>query len=175
MWFTVISPKCQGLSIGRLSSSAVSHSLQPHSPPGSSVHGILQTRITRVGCHALLQGVFPTQGSNPCLLGCRWVPSHGATCSLGVWPYFPLGESHKLKTCGNVKTLFSSDFLIFFHKVTHIHAYSHTHHISSLQSVKVTQRKWNKGQGTARARKQGQTRPCEAHCRDLHASHPSLR
>ena len=127
MWFTVISPKCQGLSIGRLSSSAVSHSLQPHSPPGSSVHGILQTRITRVGCHALLQGVFPTQGSNPCLLGCRWVPSHGATCSLGAWPYFPLGESHKLKTCGNVKTLFSSDFLIFFHKVTHIHAYSHTH------------------------------------------------
>ena len=23
---------------------------------------------TRVGCHALLQGTFPTQGSNPCLL-----------------------------------------------------------------------------------------------------------
>ena len=24
---------------------------------------------TGVGCHALLQGIFPTQGSNPCLLG----------------------------------------------------------------------------------------------------------
>ena len=23
---------------------------------------------TRVGCHALLQGIFPTQGQNPCLL-----------------------------------------------------------------------------------------------------------
>ena len=23
---------------------------------------------TGVGCHALLQGIFPTQGSNPCLL-----------------------------------------------------------------------------------------------------------
>ena len=34
------------------------------SPPGSSVHGILQ----RVGCHVLLQGIFPTQRSNPCLL-----------------------------------------------------------------------------------------------------------
>ena len=32
------------------------------SPPGSSVHGILQARI--LGCHFLLQGIFPTQGSN---------------------------------------------------------------------------------------------------------------
>ena len=38
------------------------------SPPGSSVHGILQARILGVGCHALLQGIFPTQGSNLCLL-----------------------------------------------------------------------------------------------------------
>jgi len=36
-------------------------------PPGSSVHGILQAR-TEVGCHALLQGIVPTQGSNPRLL-----------------------------------------------------------------------------------------------------------
>ena len=38
------------------------------SPPGSSVHGILQARILEWGCHALLQGIFPTQGSNPHLL-----------------------------------------------------------------------------------------------------------
>ena len=37
---------------------------------------------TGVGCHTLLQGIFPTQGSNPCLLcllHCRWIlypPSH---------------------------------------------------------------------------------------------------
>jgi len=37
------------------------------SPPGSSVHRILQAR-TLVGCHALLQGIFLTQGLNPCLL-----------------------------------------------------------------------------------------------------------
>ena len=37
------------------------------SPPGSSVHGILG-KNTGVGCHALLQGIFPTQGSNPRLL-----------------------------------------------------------------------------------------------------------
>ena len=43
------------------------------SQPGSSVHGILQARILEWGCHALLQGIFPTQGWNPGLLHCRWI------------------------------------------------------------------------------------------------------
>ena len=46
------------------------------SPPGSSVHGIFLERITRVGCHALLQGIFLTQGSNLGFLGLlhfRWI------------------------------------------------------------------------------------------------------
>ena len=37
---------------------------------------------TGVGRHALLQGLFPTQGSNSCLLEllhCRWIPYHWAT------------------------------------------------------------------------------------------------
>ena len=38
------------------------------SPPGSSVHGDSPGKNTGVGCHALLQGIFLTQGSNPCLL-----------------------------------------------------------------------------------------------------------
>ena len=33
------------------------------SSPGSSVHGILH-KSTRVGCHSLLQGIFPTQRQN---------------------------------------------------------------------------------------------------------------
>ena len=36
--------------------------------PGSSVRGDFQARILGVGCHVLLQGIFPTQGSNPSLL-----------------------------------------------------------------------------------------------------------
>ena len=33
--------------------------------PGSSVHGSLQAQILEnTSCHALLQGIFPTQGSN---------------------------------------------------------------------------------------------------------------
>ena len=43
------------------------------SPPGSSVHGISQARITGMGGHSLLQGIFPTQGSNPHLLHCRQI------------------------------------------------------------------------------------------------------
>ena len=41
------------------------------SPPGSSVHGDSPGKNSGVGCHALLQGIFPTQGSNSyplCLL-----------------------------------------------------------------------------------------------------------
>ena len=33
-----------------------------HSPPGSSVHGILDTGM---GCHALLSGVLPSPGIKP--------------------------------------------------------------------------------------------------------------
>ena len=39
-------------------------------PPGSSVHGVLQARTLEWGAIPLLQGIFPTQGSNPGLL-CR--------------------------------------------------------------------------------------------------------
>ena len=44
-----------------------------YSLPGSSVHGILQARITGVGCHFLLQEIFLTQESNPGLLHCRQI------------------------------------------------------------------------------------------------------
>ena len=42
-------------------------------PIDSSVHGESPGRNTGVDCHALLQGIFPTQGSNPGLLHCRWI------------------------------------------------------------------------------------------------------
>ena len=44
--------------------------------PGSSVYEILQGRTHGVGCHGLLQGIFPTQGSSLCLLSflrCRQI------------------------------------------------------------------------------------------------------
>ena len=36
-----------------------------YSPPGSSFHEDSPGQNTRMGFHALLQGIFPTQGSNP--------------------------------------------------------------------------------------------------------------
>ena len=41
------------------------------SPPGSSVHGDSPGKNTGMGCHVLLQGIFPTQGSNLGLPHCR--------------------------------------------------------------------------------------------------------
>ena len=56
----------------------LSHSVMPDfcnpmdcSPAGSSVHEDSSGKNTGVGCHALLQGIFPTQGPNPGLPHCR--------------------------------------------------------------------------------------------------------
>ena len=43
------------------------------SPPGSSTHGDSLDKNTGVGCHAVLQGIFPTQGSNPGIPRCRQI------------------------------------------------------------------------------------------------------
>ena len=42
-------------------------------PSVSSVLGDSPVKNTGVACHFLLQGIFPTQGSNPGLLHCRWI------------------------------------------------------------------------------------------------------
>ena len=45
------------------------------SPPGSSVHGILQAGILEwVAISSRV--IFPTQGPNPGLLHCRWIIYH---------------------------------------------------------------------------------------------------
>ena len=46
------------------------------SPPGSSAHGDSPKENTGVGCHALLQRIFPTQGSNPSLEHHRQILYH---------------------------------------------------------------------------------------------------
>ena len=58
-----------------LSCSVMSDSCDPMdcSPPGPSVLGDSPGKNTGVCCHAVLQGIFPTQGMNPGLLHCRWI------------------------------------------------------------------------------------------------------
>ena len=41
--------------------------------PGSSLHGYSPGKNIGVDCHALLHGIFPTQGLNPCIQHCRWI------------------------------------------------------------------------------------------------------
>ena len=43
------------------------------SPPGSCVHGVSPGKNTRLGCHAFLRRIFPTQGLNPGLPHCWWI------------------------------------------------------------------------------------------------------
>ena len=59
------------------------------SPPGSSVHGILQARILEWVCHALLQGIFLTQGLNPALL-------HLLHWQVGSLPLAPPGKPNSV-------------------------------------------------------------------------------
>ena len=66
-------------------------------PSGSSVYGGSPGKNTGVGCLALPQRIFPTQGLNPGLLHCRQIlyrPSH-------------LEENCRL--CGQVKPLGEND------------------------------------------------------------------
>ena len=64
-------------------------------PPGSSVHGDSPGKNTGVGCHALLQGIFPTQGSNPGLPHFRWIPyslSHWESPRILEWVAYPFSR-----------------------------------------------------------------------------------
>ena len=47
-----------------------------YKPSGSSVHGGSPGKNTRMSSHALLQGIFPTQGSKPGLPHCRRILCH---------------------------------------------------------------------------------------------------
>jgi len=56
-------------------------------PPGSFLHGDSLGKNTGVGCHALLQGIFPTQGLNWGLLHCRWILYQLRYQGSPVFPY----------------------------------------------------------------------------------------
>ena len=66
---------------------------------GLFVHGDSPGKNTGVGCHALLQGIFPTQGSNPGIPHCRQI-------------------LHKLSNQGSpVKFIYISFFIFFSNMV----------------------------------------------------------
>ena len=94
----------------------MSNSLQPYElqPTRLLCPWDSPVKNTGVGCHALFQGIFPTQGSNPDFLHCRQILYHlshqdakESTCNAGdpgliswwrVWlptPVFLSGEFHE--------------------------------------------------------------------------------
>ena len=63
--------------------------------PGFSLHGDSPGKKTGVGCHVLLQGIFPTQGSNSSLLRLlHWQTGPVTLASLGKPLYWPLTQTH---------------------------------------------------------------------------------
>ena len=71
-----------------------------YNPPASSVHGIF-SKNNGVGCHFLFQGIFPTQGSNPCLQGLRnWQAESLPLSHLGT-PHLLTKQQVRLGAHGN--------------------------------------------------------------------------
>ena len=77
------------------------------SPPGTFVHGDSPGRNTGVGCHAFLQGIIPTQGSNLGVLHCRWIlyrlsrqgsPLHLHTLICSFYACLCVGRGRVMKT-----------------------------------------------------------------------------
>ena len=80
------------------------------SPPGSSVHGDSLGKNTGVGCHALLQRIFLTQGLNPGLLHCRRIillsepprePQNTGVGSLSLLVKYTYSKNDHCKGCGS--------------------------------------------------------------------------
>ena len=62
-----------------------------YSPPGSSVHGDSPGKNIGVGCHAILQGIFSTQGLNPGLQHLYQL-SHKGSPRILEWVAFPFSR-----------------------------------------------------------------------------------
>ena len=64
-------------------------------PPGSSVFGDSPGKNTGVACHALLQGIFPTQGSNSGISHYKWLLYHLSHLSGGAFLGHCQGSRHR--------------------------------------------------------------------------------
>ena len=87
------------------------------SPPGSSFHEDSPGKNTTVGCHALLQGIFPTQGWNPGLQHCTRILyqlSHQASLygRLGFLKCLPTESNYILKKSLSRVRLFATPWTI---------------------------------------------------------------
>ena len=93
------------------SCSVVSNSMQPHglSPARLLYPWNFPGNNTGVGCHFLLQGIFPTQGLNPCLLHLLHWQADSLPLSHLERPFLNL-TLNKLMPQANLQVDYSLDF-----------------------------------------------------------------
>ena len=73
----IFSPLSPYFCFGLVAQFCLTHcDLMDCSSPSYSVHADSPNKNTGVGCHTLLQGIFPTQGWNPGLPHCRQILYH---------------------------------------------------------------------------------------------------
>ena len=79
-------------------------------PPGSSVHGDSPGKNTGVGGHALLQGIFPAQGSNSGLPHCRQILYHlSPQGSSVIYSFWCIGKCRHFQN-------FPSKLILYLHR-----------------------------------------------------------
>ena len=91
--------------------SVVFDSLQPHGLY-SSWNSLGQN--TEVGSLSLIQGIFPTQGSNPGLLHCRWILyqlSHNGSPRILEWVAYPFSSGSSQHRNQTESPALQADFL----------------------------------------------------------------
>ena len=93
------------------------------SPPGSSVHGDSSGKDTGVD----IQGIFPTQGSNPGLPHCRrilyWL-SHQGSPKILEWAAYPFSRgSSQLRNWTRVSCIAGGFFTNWATRKAHKHVY----------------------------------------------------
>ena len=103
LWMVLGTPNKHALEVlccAVLSHSVVSDSLRPHrlQPARLLCPWDSPDKNTRVCCHALLQGISPTQGSNPDLPHCRQILyclSHQGSPKILEWEAYPFSRSSR--------------------------------------------------------------------------------
>ena len=114
--------------------------LMDSSPPGSSVHGDSPGENIGLGCHTLLQGIFPTWGSNSGLLLCGWILyllSHQENPRILEWVNYPFsrGSSQTRNQTGGLPSSRQNLYQLSYQEsLTHGYsAIKYVHFQSSLQ------------------------------------------
>ena len=91
----------------------MSNYLQPHglySSPDSSVHGIFQARILEWVAYFLLQGIFPTEGSNPRFLDWHHWQADSLPLSHQGSPHHNCRVASVISDCATLRTITARPF-----------------------------------------------------------------